>query len=362
MDAPVSRLVARAYTIPTDRPEADGTLAWDSTTLVVAEIDAAGQRGLGYTYGSAAVAKLIRVHFAELLVGQSAFDIPACFHRMLHTARNLGTVGQVSYAIAAVDTALWDLKARLLDVSLADLMGEAAPAVRLYGSGGFTTYDDRAIRSQIDTWRAQGIMRAKIKIGSNPSQDLQRVKTASTALGPDGHLFVDANGAYSAKQALDFAERFREHDVRWFEEPVSSDNLADLHLIRDRAPAGMDITAGEYADSLFYVRRMLDAGAVDVMQIDVTRCQGYSGFLHAASLALAANVPISSHCAPALHLPVCCHMPHLRHMEYFYDHARIERMLFDGVVDVVDGCLTPDRSRPGHGLTLKEADAEPFAA
>lgn len=362
MDAAVTRLAARAFTIPTDRPEADGTLAWNSTTIVIAEVEAGGQRGLGYTYGSPAVVGLIQAHFADLLIGQSAFDVPACRHRMLHAARNLGTVGQVSYAMAAVDTALWDVKARLLGVSLADLMGVAVPAVKLYGSGGFTTYDDQAIHGQIAHWRSQGITMAKIKIGSNPDNDLHRVATAREAVGADGQLFVDANGAYSAKQALDFAARFSDYGVAWFEEPVSSDNLDDLHRIRARAPAGMDITAGEYADSVFYVRQMLNAGAVDVMQIDVTRCQGYSGFMDAAALALAANVPVSSHCAPALHLPVCCHFPHVRHMEFFHDHARIERMFFDGAADVMDGCLTPDRTRPGHGLTLKEADAERYAA
>jgi L-alanine-DL-glutamate epimerase-like enolase superfamily enzyme len=184
MEAAVSRLTTRAFTVPTDRAEADGTLAWDSTTIVIAEIEAGGRRGLGYTYGSAAVAALIQMHFAGQLIGQSAFDIPACRHRMLHAARNLGTVGQVSYAMAAVDTALWDLKARLLGVSLVELMGVAVPAVRLYGSGGFTTYDDQAIHRQIARWRDQGITMAKIKIGSNPANDLHRVATARGGGGP----------------------------------------------------------------------------------------------------------------------------------------------------------------------------------
>jgi L-alanine-DL-glutamate epimerase-like enolase superfamily enzyme len=260
-----------------------------------------------------------------------------------------------------VDTAVWDLKARLLGISLTELMGAATPTVPVYGSGGFTTYDNKTIEAQIAGWRNQGITMAKIKIGAHPSEDFSRVNAARRALGTNDRLFVDANGAYGVKQALDFAQRFREQGVEWFEEPVTSDNLTGLRDIRQCGPPGMDIAAGEYGDNHFYMQRMLDAQAVDVLQIDATRCQGYSGFIHAASLALAANIPISSHCAPALHLSVCCHVPNVLHMEYFYDHVRIERMLFDGVREIKNGRLTPDRTQPGHGLVLKERDAERYA-
>jgi L-alanine-DL-glutamate epimerase-like enolase superfamily enzyme len=240
------------------------------------------------------------------------------------------------------------------------LLGAASPTVPVYGSGGFTTYDGAAIRAQIEGWREQGITMAKIKIGADSEADPGRIQAARDALGDYDELFVDANGAYSAKQALAVADRLRDQRVRWFEEPVSSDDLAGLRLIRRAAPPGMDIAAGEYGDNPLYMRRMLAAEAVDVLQIDATRCQGYSGFLDAAALASAAQIPVSSHCAPALHLPVCCHVG-ARHMEYFHDHVRIERMLFDGVPDVARGVLTPDPGRPGHGLELKESEAERYA-
>jgi L-alanine-DL-glutamate epimerase-like enolase superfamily enzyme len=360
VDGGVTSVSVRAYTIPTDGPEADGTLSWDRTTIVLVRVTAEGEVGLGYTYAAPAAAALVRDHFADVLHGRSVMDLPAIRNALLRVVRNLGAVGQVSYALSAVDTALWDLKAKLLKVPLAALMGVACASMPVYGSGGFTTYDADAIRRQIDQWRAQGITMAKIKIGTHPEHDVARVEAARSALGEDDQLFVDANGAYSAKQALEFAAKFQAYRVSWFEEPVTSDNLEGLHLIRHAGPPGMDITAGEYGDSPFYMRRMLAAEAVDVLQIDATRCQGYSGFMHASSLAAAANIPISSHCAPALHLPVCCHAG-ARHMEYFYDHARIERMIFDGVPEVKQGALTPDLSRPGHGLILKAADAERYA-
>src|SRR3954453_9724045 len=122
----------------------------------------------------------------------------------------------------------------------------------------------------------------------------------------DCQLFVDANGAYTRKQALAEAAAFGEHGVSWFEEPVSSDDLDGLRLLRDRGPAGMAIAAGEYGHDAAYFRRTLEACAVDVLQADATRCGGITGFMQAVALCEAYGVPLSSHCAPSLHLPLMC--------------------------------------------------------
>jgi L-alanine-DL-glutamate epimerase-like enolase superfamily enzyme len=154
---------------------------------------------------------------------------------------------------------------------------------------------------------------------------------------------------------------FTEYGVSWFEEPVSSDDLEGLRLLRDRAPAGMNITAGEYGYDLFYFRRMLDAGAVDVLQADATRCAGITGFLRVGALCQARPLPLSAHCGPSLHAHPCCAVAPVRHVEYFHDHARIEHLLFDGALTPVKGVLQPDLSRPGLGLEFKRADAERYA-
>jgi L-alanine-DL-glutamate epimerase-like enolase superfamily enzyme len=280
---------------------------------------------------------------------------------MVAAIRNQGRPGVASMAIAAVDVALWDLKARLLDLPLASLLGAARRAVPVYGSGGFTSYDRDRLEQQLGDWAADGIPRVKMKVGRLPEQDVRRVAAARCAIGPDVELFVDANGAWDRKQALHFAECFAREGVTWLEEPVSSDDLAGLRLVRDRAPAGMEVTAGEYGYDLPYFRRMLEAGAVDVLQVDLTRCAGITGLLDVVALGRAWCIPLSSHCAPALHLhPACC-AREIRHAEYFHDHVRIEEMLFDGVVRPVKGELAPDLSRPGHGLELKCADAERYA-
>jgi L-alanine-DL-glutamate epimerase-like enolase superfamily enzyme len=357
----IDRLDVSAYSIPTDYPESDGTLKWDKTTLVLVEAKAAGHCGLGYTYADLGTARVIKEQLAEQVHGRDAMNVPECWAAMYCSIRNLGRPGIVSTAMAAVDTALWDLKARLLDLPLATLLGTAQEGVPVYGSGGFTSYSIEQLERQLGGWAEQGIPRVKMKVGRRPEEDLARVKAVRSAIGPDIQLFVDANGAYSRKQALSFADAYAALGVCWFEEPVSSDDLEGLRLLRDRAPAGMDIAAGEYGYDLFYFRRMLEAGAVDILQADISRC-AITGFVAVAAMCEARNVSLSGHCAPSLHVHPCCSIRPLRHLEYFHDHVRIEHMLFDGALTPRDGVLYPDLSRPGMGLEFKHADAERYAA
>ena len=359
--APIDAVDAAAYTVPTDAPESDGTLEWDATTLVLARLRAAGAEGIGYGYADRATATLIHALLGPLLVGADALQTAARWLDLVRAIRNLGRPGIASMAIAALDAALWDLKGKLLGASVALLLGPARAAVPVYGSGGFTSYTDERLRSQLGGWAAQGIGRVKMKVGREPARDPARVAAAREAVGPGVELFVDANGAYARKQALRLAQTFAALDVAWFEEPVSSDDLDGLRLLRDRAPAGMAIAAGEYGYDAPYFRRMLAAGAVDVLQADATRCAGITGFLRAAALAEAFGVPLSSHCAPALHLAPCCCAPGVVHMEWFHDHVRIESMLFDVAPRVVDGRVAPDLSRPGLGLAFKAKEAACYA-
>jgi L-alanine-DL-glutamate epimerase-like enolase superfamily enzyme len=349
-----------AYSIPTDAPEGDGTLQWDSTTLVLCEVGGGGEIGIGYTYGNKATAVVAEELGQKCLINRAALDIPALHKCMLEQVRNDGSSGIASMAISALDIALWDLKAKTLDCSVGDLLGCAKPSVPVYGSGGFTTYSDRQLASQLSGWIADGIKSVKMKIGAQPEADLERVRVARESIGPDAGLFVDANGAYSTRQAISFARHFGIYNVSWFEEPVSSECLSDMRRVRDRAPGRMDIAAGEYGYDSFYFRRMLESEAVDVLQLDATRCKGFTGFLEGAAIAASFGCPISAHCAPSLHMHAGSAVPGFRHVEYFHDHARIEQMLFEGFIAPAEGQLTPDRSRPGLGLAFKRKDAERF--
>lgn len=352
-----------AFTIPTDAPESDGTLEWSSTTLVVVEVRTGEATGLGYTYADSGLARTINEQLQPLLVGREPMDTEALWREMFARLRNLGHGGTSAMAVSAVDTALWDLKARLLEVPLVRLLGAVRTEVPVYGSGGFTSYSDAQLARQFSHWADAGITRFKMKVGRDPAHDLDRVRFARSAIGEWAELMVDANSAYARREALEFATRFAgECDVSWLEQPLVPEDLEGLQFLREHVPPALELADGEYGYDLAYFRRLLEAEAVDVAMADVTRCGGITGLLKVAALCEAWNMPLSTHCAPALHVHPGCAIAPLRHAEYFHDHERIERRLFDGAPEVEAGALRPDLTRPGHGLEFKWDDAEPFAA
>ncbi len=360
--AEIDRLDVGVYTVPTREAESDGTLTWTATTVVVAEPSAEGVVGLGFSYATGACARLINDVLADAVIGQDVMDVPGIWSAMVRSIRNLGRPGLSSMAIAAVDIALWDLKAKLLNLPLVKVLGQVHNGVAAYGSGGFTSLTDHELTDQLRGWvHDLGIPRVKMKVGeawgSRPKRDLERANLVRDAIG-EAELFVDANGAYSQKQAIRLARFYADLGVSWFEEPVSSDHLGALAEVRGQTP--IDVTAGEYGYDLFYFKAMCDADAVDCLQADVSRCAGVTEWLRVAALAESFGLQISGHCAQSLHVHPACAVDNIRHLEYFADHARLDRLLFDGVIDPIGGVLIPDLSRPGLGLELKRSDAETY--
>lgn len=355
----VDPIAVSVYRFPTPGPEADGTLLWDATTAVVVELTAGDERGLGWTYSSPATAEVIGHDLEPILRGRSPFDIPGCRTALQRACRNIGTTAVVAHALSAVDIALWDLKARLLRVPLSVLLGAARAATPVYGSGGFTNLADNELAEQISQWRSAGCEAVKIKIGQDRGgaidRDLERVALATELLGDRCRLMVDANGAYTVGRARRVGAELDRRGVVWFEEPVTSD---DPHgLDRVRAALRCDVTAGEYICGRYDAAALIDV--VDCLQLDVTRCGGYSGFLECATLAAAHGRDVSAHCAPALHAPITAAVPNVRNLEWFIDHARLEPTLVDGAPRVTDGALPPQgtRSDHGHGMRISEKAA-----
>jgi L-alanine-DL-glutamate epimerase-like enolase superfamily enzyme len=358
VEVAIERLDVSAYEIPTDEPESDGTLEWDSTTIVVVEAHAGGKKGLGYTYGHRAIGVLIDDLLAPLARERDALDPEAVWQELARRLRNTGRPGIGFMALSAVDTALWDLRARLEERPLVALLGRKHETVPIYGSGGFTSYSNERLAGQLGGWVEQGIPRVKMKVGREPERDGDRLDAARAAIGT-ADLYVDANGAFDAEEAIAWSDRYRAWDVRWFEEPVSSAEVADLRRVRQHAP--QDVAAGEYGYVLADFRNLLDAEAVDCLQADVTRCGGITGLRQVAALAEERGIDLSAHCAPALSTHPFVAVARLRHLEYFHDHVRIEAMLFEGVPRPEQGALRPDLSRPGNGLELRRVDAERFS-
>ena len=359
-DAPIERVETAAYRIPTDGPEGDGTLAWDATVMVTCEVAAGGQVGWGYGYADRATALFVTDVLAPALQGAEGFATAARWRDMVDAARNHGRQGVAGMAISVCDAALHDLRGKCLGAPLSSLLGRRRETVSLYGSGGFTTYSDAELEKQIGGWVEDGFTAVKIKVGGDVASEVPRVHRARGMAGDDVALMIDANGACSRKGALALAHQIADVEVSWFEEPVSSDDVAGLRLIRDAGPPGMDVAAGEYGYDAFHFRALLEAGAVDVLQADATRCCGLTGLMQADALAWAHGVPLSLHCAPALHMQAGLCLQRLMHQEWFHDHARIEAMLLDGAQSPEGGTIAPDLGRPGLGLALKHADAEPY--
>jgi L-alanine-DL-glutamate epimerase-like enolase superfamily enzyme len=359
----VERLTTDAYTVPTDAPEGDGTFPWDSTTMVLVRVTGGGQTGTGWTYAPVATAAFIREVLAPVVEGCTAMDVAGAFGVMVRHVRNSVRHGLVGYAISAVDVALWDLKARLLGLPLHHLLGAVRADVPVYGSGGFTTYDEQQLTEQLTHWTIdQRIPRVKIKIGESwgtcVGHDVERMRQARAIIGDDVELFVDANGAYGAAQAVRVMDDVHDLDVRWFEEPVSSDDLAGLREVRQQVRP--DVAAGEYVGDLYEARRLCDENAVDCLQLDVSRVGGITEWLRGAAVAAAHNLQVSGHCGPHLHAHVAAATPNLRHLEWFHDHVRIEDMLLDGTLDPAGGTITPRDDAVGNGLTFRDDVAEQY--
>jgi L-alanine-DL-glutamate epimerase-like enolase superfamily enzyme len=359
----IERLTTTAYTVPTDAPEADGTFAWNSTTLVLVQATGDGVTGTGWTYAPVATAAIVREALEPVVLGRGAMDVGGCWSAMVRHVRNSGRHGLVGYAISAVDVALWDLKARLLGVPLHQLLGAVRADVPVYGSGGFTTYDDQQLSGQLTRWTVdQRIPRVKIKIGESwgtcVGRDVERMRRARQIVGDDVELFVDANGAYGVAQAIRVMDDVSDLDVRWFEEPVSSDDVEGLREVRRQVRP--DVAAGEYVGDLYEARRLCATGAVDCLQLDVSRVGGITEWLRAAAVAASYNLQVSGHCGPHLHAHVAAATPNLRHLEWFHDHERIETMLFDGTLDPTGGTIAPRGDAVGNGLTFRPDAGEPF--
>lgn len=349
---PITGVTTAVYTFPTADPEADGTLDWNATTAVTVSLTAGGQTGLGWTYSSPAAAAVVHDKLAGVIHDRPAHAINDGWSAMHRAARNLGTRGLVMQAISAVDIAWWDLRARLLDLPLSVLLGASRADVPIYGSGGFTSQTDAELAKQVDWWHSVGCDAMKIKIGegwgTRIDRDLARVRRLSELTGGQVALMADANGAYQPGPAARVGAQLDDLGVVWFEEPVSSDDIGGLATVRTAVKC--DVAAGEYAADVYDMGALLPV--VDCLQLDATRCGGYTGWLRGAALAASHNREVSAHCAPSLHACVAAAVPNLRHVEWFADHARLEPLLVDGLPEARAGSLQLAGDRPGHGMTL----------
>jgi L-alanine-DL-glutamate epimerase-like enolase superfamily enzyme len=356
----IENIQTSIFTMPTERPESDAASEWKSTTMILVKARAGGREGIGYTYGHPSIATFIESVLAPVVREKNVLDVMAIQAAMINAIRNDGVGGMAMMAVSAVDIAIWDLKAKLAGLPLCQLLGQYRTCMKVYGSGGFTSYSEYELHRQLEGWAGQGIGAVKMKVGRDPGADLHRIGVARKAVGNKTSLFVDADGVYTVNQALAWIKAFGEQGIDWVEEPVATPYTEELRRIRQQAGPGMRIAAGEYGCTLAEVKHLLDSGALDVLQADATRCGGITGWLKAGYLCEAYHIPLSSSRAPAAHLHIALAAPSFSIGEYYHDHVRMEQRLFEGIQLPKEGVIYPDAGRPGLGITLKESDAEMF--
>jgi L-alanine-DL-glutamate epimerase-like enolase superfamily enzyme len=355
--ARVEAVHALAHTVPTEVPESDGTFEWDRTTLMLALATSEETTGIGYIYGDAEVAHLVDNVLTPVVVGCGATAPAAAWEKAARrTQRRAGRADGTSH-----------FRGRHRPVGPRGTTSRRAPGVpvrrvphRLPGLRKRRVHllPPARFRAQLAGWVDAGFTAVKIKAGRDQGEDDVRVGAARATLGPEATLMVDANGAYTPAEAVQRAHVFADHGVSWLEEPVTSDDVDGLRFVRDHAPAGMLVAAGEYAFHPWTARQLLQARAVDVLQLDPTRCLGYTGLLMAADAAAAAHVPISTHTAPQLHVHVHAGVRDLQSLEWFHDHERIENLLFAGTALPCEDRAGVDLTQPGNGLTRRDTTAK----
>jgi L-alanine-DL-glutamate epimerase-like enolase superfamily enzyme len=319
--------------------------------LVTARVRSAdGGEGLGYTYtvgvGGAAIRSLME-ELRTLLVGQDAERIEALWQRMWWGSHYVGRGGLAAFAIAALDTALWDLRARRHGLPLWKALGGHDPRVKAYAGGIDLLFPlDRLLR-QTEENLAKGFRAIKMKVGrSRLGEDLERVGAMRERLGRDVPLMVDANMRWTADEAIRASRALAAHDVFWLEEPTIPDDVPGH--VRVLAEGALPVAAGENLRTIHEFERLIGAGGVSFPEPDVSNVGGVTTWLKVARVAEAHNLPVTSHGVHDLHVHLLAAVPNASYLEV---HGfGLERFVAHPL-ELRDGeAIAPDR--PGHGVEL----------
>jgi L-alanine-DL-glutamate epimerase-like enolase superfamily enzyme len=315
--------------------------------------------GVGVTTSRAVIHEALK----PLLLGQDALAHEKLWEEMFWRVRGFGRKGVAFSAISSIDIALWDLKAKFFGVPLFMLLGPFTATVPIYGSGGWTSFtEDELVREQVG-YVERGIPRIKMKVakdfGRAEEEDLRRLAAVRKAVGDDVEIYVDANNGFYAKQAIGFARRMADYDVRWFEEPVLADDIAGLAAIA-RA-IDIPVATGEHEYTKYGFKALLEAGGADIVQPDVGRVGGVTEWMKVAHLAHAYNLPVAPHAVQLVHLHLACCTPNLKVVEYLGVSEETDRIFYTEFPEPKNGMWSPYPDRPGLGLELDPRAVERYS-
>jgi L-alanine-DL-glutamate epimerase-like enolase superfamily enzyme len=315
-----------------------------------------GLEGIGVTYhevGGEATRELIARNITPKLIGRDPLETEAIWQEFFHYLRGVGRKGLMYCALSAVDIALWDLKGKIVDLPLYRLLGGNRTKVPVYASGGWTSYTDEELVAEMQGMVARGFKTIKCKVGfeggQNIRRDAERIRKVREAVGPDIQLLVDANNSFDAATAIQLANRIREFDITFFEEPVFADDIAGL--ARFKRGTDIPLATGEHEYTKFGVRDLVANEAADIVQVDGARAGGYTEMLKCAAITQAWNLKFAPHAMENIHLQLVAALPNALFLERLLMFEELTAKVFDNAPVPVDGFMhVPDL--PGLGLRL----------
>ena len=289
-------------------------------TPIVSIVDEDGQTGIGYTYtigtGGSSVFYLLKDHLLPPLIGRDAEGIESIW-KDLHFHTHATAVGAItSLALAAIDTALWDLRCKRAGLPLWKLAGGAKPEIPVYSTEGGWLHIPTAhlVQDALDR-KAEGFGGCKIKVGSNHvAEDVERLQAVRETVGPTFEIMTDANQAFTQDEAIRRARHFEPIDIAWFEEPLPAEDLGG-HIELNRSTS-IPIAVGESMYHPAYFREYMQRGACNIVQVDVARIGGITPWLKTAHTAETFHLPVCPHFLMELHVSLCCAVPNSRWLEY----------------------------------------------
>ena len=313
-----------------------------------------GVEGLGVGQAAPGARQVVEATLRRILIGQDPFNIEKLWNDMFWHIRGFGRKGVAFCALSAVDTGLWDLKAKALGLPLYRLLGPYTDTVPVYGSGGWTNMSEDELVAEMVGYVEQGIARVKMKVGKDfgrsEREDLQRLAAVRKAVGDDVAIYVDANNGYYAKQAIYMAKEFEQFQVGWFEEPVLADDIQGLAEIRQAI--NIPVATGEHEYTKYGFKDLIARGGADIVQPDVGRVGGVTEWMKVAHVAHAFNLPVAPHAVQLVHLHLGCATPNLKVVEHLGTALEGDAIWYTEIPEPKDGMWAPFPDRPGLGLEL----------
>ena len=301
-----------------------------------------GLDGIGMTYhevGGSAVRRLILDDIAPKITGRDPLETEVIWTELFHYLRGVGRKGLAFGAISAVDTALWDLKGKILGLPLYRLLGSDRSRIPVYTSGGWTSFNDEELLAEVAQMLSEGYSAIKIKVGvdsgRNPRRDLERVRKVRDAVGPDIDILLDANNVWDAATAVQFANSVRECHILFLEEPVPADDIPGL--ARFKRGTDIPLATGEHEYTKYGVRDLVLAEAVDIVQVDGARAGGYTEMLKILALTQAWNLKFAPHAMEHLHIHLVSAAPNA----LFLERLRL--------FEPITAAVFPTSPKPGNG-------------